>query len=100
GFILVSHDRDFINSIVDHILSIEKSKIVLQRGNYDTWEDNKNLEDKYELEKNEKLRKEIRRLRESARQKAAWSDRVEASKIGSGHVDRGYIGHKSAKMMI
>ena len=50
-------DRDFINSIVDHVLSIEKSKIVIQRGNYDSWEKNKNLEDQYELEKNEKLRK-------------------------------------------
>ena len=99
GFILVSHDRDFINSIVDHVLSIEKSKIVIQRGNYDSWEKNKNLEDQYELEKNEKLRKEIRRLRESARQKAVWSHKVEATKIGSGPVDRGYIGHKAAKMM-
>ncbi|NLV89367.1 MAG: ABC-F type ribosomal protection protein [Tissierellia bacterium] len=99
GFILVSHDRDFINSIVDHVLSIEKSKIVIQRGNYDSWEKNKNLEDQYELEKNEKLRKEIRRLRESARQKATWSDKVEATKLGSGPVDRGYIGHKAAKMM-
>ncbi len=99
GFILVSHDREFINSIVDHVLSIEKSKIVLQKGNYDTWEENKNLEDKYELEKNQKLRKEIRRLKESARQKAVWSHKVEATKIGFGPVDRGYIGHKAAKMM-
>jgi lincosamide and streptogramin A transport system ATP-binding/permease protein len=30
GFILVSHDREFINGSVDHILAIEKSKIVLQ----------------------------------------------------------------------
>lgn len=36
GFIIVSHDREFINSIVDHVLTIEKSKIVIQRGTYDT----------------------------------------------------------------
>lgn len=99
GFILVSHDREFINSIVDHILTIEKRKIVLQRGTYDTWEQNKNLEDQYELEQNQKLRKEIRRLKQSAREKATWSDKVEATKIGSGPVDRGYIGHMAAKMM-
>ncbi|MFA7533306.1 MAG: ATP-binding cassette domain-containing protein, partial [Tissierellaceae bacterium] len=99
GFILVSHDREFVNSIVDHVLTIEKNKIVLQKGTYDTWEQNKNLEDKYELEQNQKLRKEIRRLRQSAREKSTWSDKVEATKIGSGPVDRGYIGHKSAKMM-
>lgn len=99
GFILVSHDREFINKIVDHILVIEKNKIVIQKGSYNTWEYNKNLEDKYELEESQKLRKEIRKLKQSARQKALWSDQVEASKIGSGPVDRGYLGHKSAKMM-
>ena len=34
-----------------------------------------------------------------ARRTAEWSDKIETSKIG-GHVfDRGYVGHKSAKMM-
>lgn len=99
GFILVSHDREFINKVVSHILTIEKYNIVLQKGGYDTWEKNKNLQDRYELEKNERLRKEIRRLKQSAREKSIWSDRVEASKIGSASVDRGYIGHMAAKMM-
>ncbi len=102
GFILVSHDRDFINSIADHILTIEKSKIVLQRGTYDTWEENKNLEDRFELEQNQKLRKEIRRLKQSAREKALWSDKVEAtknSKITGVKPDKGYVGHMAAKMM-
>ncbi len=99
GFIVVSHDREFLNTSVDRILAIEKNKIVLMRGNYDTWQYNKHLEDKFELEKNEKLRKEICRLKESAREKAIWSDKVEATKIGFGPTDRGYIGHMAAKMM-
>lgn len=99
GFILVSHDREFINNIVDHILSIEKSKIAIQKGRYDSWEQNKNLEDQYELDQNHKLRRDIRRLKQSAREKAIWSDKVEATKIGSGALDRGYIGHMAAKMM-
>lgn len=99
GFIVVSHDREFLNTSVDRILAIEKNKIVLMRGNYDTWQYNKHLEDKFELGKNEKLRKEIRRLKESAREKAIWSDKVEATKIGFGPTDRGYIGHMAAKMM-
>ena len=99
GFILITHDRDFINNIVDHILTIEKNKIVLQKGTYDTWEQNKTMEDRYEIEKNERLRKDIRKLKQSAREKADWSDKVEATKIGSGPTDRGYIGHMAAKMM-
>ena len=99
GFIVVSHDREFLNISVDHILAIEKNKIVLTKGNYDTWQLNKHLEDQFELVQNEKLRKEIRRLKDSAREKALWSDKVEKSKIGQGPVDRGYIGHMAAKMM-
>ena len=99
GFIVVSHDREFLNTSVNRILAIEKNKIVLMKGNYDTWQHNKHLEDQFELEKNEKLRKEIRRLKESAREKAQWSDKVEATKIGFGPTDRGYIGHMAAKMM-
>lgn len=99
GFILVSHDRDFLNEIIDHTLTIEKNKIVLQKGNYDTWEENKRLEDQFEIDKNEKLKSEIKRLNKSAQEKARWSDKVEATKIGSGVPDRGYVGHKAAKMM-
>lgn len=99
GFILVSHDREFLNISVDHILAIEKNKIVLTKGSYDTWQHNKHLEDEFELTQNEKLRKEIRRLKESAREKATWSDKVEKTKIGQGSFDRGYIGHMAAKMM-
>lgn len=102
GFILVSHDREFINDVVDHILTIEKSKIVLQKGSYDTWEKNKNLEDQYELDKNQKLRGEIRRLKQSAREKAVWSDKVETTKntkVSGLKPDKGYVGHMAAKMM-
>ena len=36
GFIVVSHDRDFVNQIIDHVLSIDRAKIQLFHGNYDT----------------------------------------------------------------
>lgn len=41
GFILVSHDRNFINSVVDHVLSIEKKDILLYQGNFATYDDQK-----------------------------------------------------------
>lgn len=102
GFILVSHDRSFLNNTIDHVLTIEKNKIVLQKGNYDTWNENKEFEDEFNLNKNEKLKKEISRLEKSSRQKADWSDKVEKTKNkrSSGNkVDKGYVGHKAAKMM-
>ena len=99
GFILVSHDRSFLDGCVDHILSINKSNIEVQRGDFSTWYENKQHRDAFEIAENTKLKKEIHRLEETARQKADWSDRVEATKIGSGPCDRGYIGHKAEKMM-
>ena len=99
GFILISHDRDLLNACIDHVLCINNTKIEIQKGNYDTWKQNKDYEDQYEWEQNEKLKKEIKHLTLAARRTAGWADAVERTKIGMGAGDRGYIGHKSAKMM-
>ena len=99
GFILVSHDRAFLDGCVDHILSINKADIQVTRGNFSTWWENKQRQDAFEQAENAKLKKEISRLEETAREKAVWSDRVEATKIGTHAYDRGYIGHKAEKMM-
>ena len=37
GFILVSHDRRFLDDCVDHILSINRSNIEVQSGNFSSW---------------------------------------------------------------
>ena len=99
GFILVSHDRSFLDGCVDHILSINKSDIQICKGNFSTWWDNKARQDAFEQAENEKLKREISRLEETAREKATWSDRTESTKIGSHVFDRGYVGHKAEKMM-
>lgn len=103
GFILVSHDRSFLDGCVDHILSINKSNIEVVKGNFTTWLTNKKKQDSFELAENDKLKKEVRRLEKTAREKADWSDKVEKTKYAARNSglrpDRGYIGHKSAKMM-
>ena len=99
GFILVSHDRCFLDGCVDHILSINRSDIEVQRGNFSTWFTNFQRQQGFELAQNKKLKKSIDTMQKSAQRTSAWSDRMEASKYGNGPVDRGYIGHKSAKMM-
>ncbi len=102
GFILVSHDRALLDSCVDHILSINKTNIEIRKGNFSAWWENKQRQDRFELAENEKLHREIGRLEESWRRSAGWSDRVEKSKFArnsGSKPDRGYVGHKSAKMM-
>ncbi len=104
GFLLVSHDRQFLDDIIDHILSINKQNIDLQKGNFSTWQQNKQRQDVFELTENEKLKREIKTLTAAAKKTADWSNKVEKTKkIGrdsSGiKPDKGYIGHKAAKMM-
>ncbi len=106
GFILVSHDRVFLDGCVDHILSINKTNIEVQRGNFSSWYENKRRQDAFEAAENKKLKKEISRLEETAREKARWADTAERRKIGINplKVDnvkgyRPYQGAKAAKAM-
>ena len=99
GFILVSHDRCFLDGCVDHILSINRTGIELQSGNFSSWFANFERQQASELAQNERLKRTIDRMHQAARRTSDWSNRAEASKYGGGPVDRGYIGHKSAKMM-
>lgn len=106
GFILVSHDRKLLDQCVDHILSINRTTIEIQQGNFSSWWRNKEYQDQFELAEDEKLRKDIGRLSEAAKRTASWSDKVERTKTGFGAydhtgnlADKGFIGHKAAKMM-
>ena len=103
GFILVSHDRMFLDECVDHVLSINRADIEVQSGNFSSWWHNKKMRDEHEMAENERLKKDIVRLDAASRRTAAWSDKVEKSKnqpLKSGlSADKGYIGHKAAKMM-
>lgn len=99
GFILVSHDRRFLDGCVDHILSLNRATIDVQSGNFSSWLENFNRQQSFEQVQNQKLQRDIRRLSQAAARTSTWSGRTEASKYGNGPVDRGFIGHKSAKMM-
>lgn len=99
GFILVSHDRKFLDGCVDHILSINRATIEVQSGNFSSWFENFTRTQQFEMTQNERFSRDIGRLQSAADRTAVWSDRIEATKIGGGGCDRGFIGHKSAKMM-
>jgi len=103
GFILISHDRNFLDGCVDHILSINRANIEVQSGNYSSWKLNFDRQQEHEEVTNERLQKDIGRLQQSSKRSANWSNQVEASKNGTTNsgskLDKGYVGHKAAKMM-
>ncbi|WP_251317156.1 ribosomal protection-like ABC-F family protein [Flintibacter muris] len=103
GFLLVSHDRAFLDGCVDHILALNPTGPELVRGNFSSWFRDKEDRDRGEAARNEKLKGEIRRLERAAADRKQRADAVERAKIGisqSGIVKSGlrpYLGEKSRK---
>lgn len=103
GFILVSHDRNFLDKVVDHIIAINNSNIEIMQGNFSQWKENKDRQDNFEMMQNERLRKDINRFEIASKNTAKWSNEAEKGKSkkynSETFIDRGYEGHKASKMM-
>lgn len=80
GFIVVSHDRDFLDSVTDHILSINKADIKVEKGNYSSWRKNMDLIDEYEFRTRERLEREIKQLERRSVQSRNWAGTANTQK--------------------
>lgn len=99
GFIITSHDQDFLDRVIDHTLVIERHQPVLERGNYSTYFAQKSRRDQQAISQNEQLHADIKRLRSAKQQRLQWAQRAEHEKQNNAHADKGFIGAKAAKMM-
>jgi len=105
GFLLVSHDRHFLDLCADHVLAIDKRGVKLSGGRYSDWRARIEEEEESERRRSEHLKRRIRSLDRAARQKRSWAGAREKSKSGvgqddsTGKLDRGFIGHRAAKQM-
>ena len=97
GFIVVSHDRRFLDMCTDHTLAINKNSIELIRGSYSVWHTEYLKREETEEKRNAHLRGEIDRMTAAAERSSCWAGRTEKEKRGA--ADKGYVGHKAAKMM-
>ena len=106
GFILVSHDRDLLDAVCDHVLVLNRKTIEVQTGNFTSWWENKERRDTFVKAENEKHLKEIVKLKAAADRSARWAEKGENRKIGFDPVKendrnistRAYIGAKTKKM--
>ncbi|MDR1040490.1 MAG: ATP-binding cassette domain-containing protein [Deltaproteobacteria bacterium] len=98
GFMAVSHDRAFLGEVADHMLAINRQGIELTRGGYAAWEESRRRKDLEEEARVQRLTREISRLKGAGERSSRWAADAEREKIGHGPVDRGFIGHKAAKM--
>lgn len=80
GFLLVSHDRYFIDSCCDHVMVINPQSIDVVNGNFSSWYEDKTKKDEREMMLNKKLKKDIVKMESSKRQKQNWGYQIEKSK--------------------
>lgn len=80
GFIVVSHDRAFLDQVIDHVIAINKNDITVEKGNYTTWKANKDKKEEYELRTRERLEEEIAQLERSAKCSRNWANIGNAQK--------------------
>jgi len=103
GFLLVSHDRDFLDRAIDHVLALNLDGAELLRGNFSSWNAERERREAFERAENDRLRGEIRRLGEAARRAEAWSGKAEKGKHrtadSDGRPERGFEGRKAKKLM-
>lgn len=106
GFITVSHDRDFLDAVCDHILAIDRQQITLHQGDYTTYATAKANQDQAEAAQDQKLRQDINRLQQTAAKKGEWAASREKDKYGDRHVkgsgavaDKGFVGARAARVM-
>jgi lincosamide and streptogramin A transport system ATP-binding/permease protein len=103
GFLLVSHDRHFLDGAVDHIVSINLSDTRVNRGSYSQWRKHMDEELLHEKRRRENIERDVKQLTHAATQRRRGSESREKSKYASGGgvpgQDTGYIGKRAAKQM-
>lgn len=103
GFILVSHDKTFLDRCINHVLVLNKTNIEIQKGNFSSWWANKEKQDVFEQGEHAKLLKEVKQLSSAAKRTSGWSVKTEKSKnqrTSAGlRPDKGFVSHKAAKLM-
>lgn len=80
GFIVVSHDREFLDQVIDHVISINKADITIEKGNYSTFKQNKDLKEIYEFRTRDKLENEIIALERRSSEARGWAKQANKEK--------------------
>lgn len=83
ALVLVSHDRAFLNKLVDRIVEVDRGKVSLYSGNYDTYEQTRAMQDavllaayKNQQEKIQRIQKFIDQNRVKARTASRAQSRI------------------------
>lgn len=76
GLLLVSHDRDFLNSLCNTILEVSHGKVKLYKGNYSKYIELKNEEESFKKKEYEEYLNEKKRLEKAIIGKETQRDSI------------------------
>ena len=107
GFILISHDRAFLDRCTDHTLVISKTGLELVAATYSVWWENNEQRMESERARNDQLKKEMSSIDAAMKKNAAWSSKAEGYKnrskapfkVAEDHFRRAYEAEKARKLM-
>jgi lincosamide and streptogramin A transport system ATP-binding/permease protein len=99
GFLVVSHDRRFLDEAVDHVLSINANDIRVNQGNFSQWRAHMDEELAFQQRTRRRIERDVARLQVAARETRQHADSRESDKYRTGAMDKGFIGHRAAKKM-
>ncbi|MBR2523999.1 MAG: ABC-F family ATP-binding cassette domain-containing protein [Clostridiales bacterium] len=107
GFILISHDREFLDRCCDHTLMITKTGLELVASDFSTWWDNNEQRMESERSRNEQLKKEMSAIDDAMKKNAKWASKAEGfknranapHKVAEDHFRRTYEAEKARKLM-
>lgn len=94
--LVVSHDRVFLNRVVNRVFDLRRARLTVYEGDYDDYElaraqERAKLEHEHDVQQ-----KEIHKLERVAEERKVWSARREKTKTAAG--DSGFVSHRAAKM--
>ena len=99
AFLIVSHDREFLDRMVNRIFEIDKTShsLNIYDGNYSDYEKAKELEERKARDAWSKQQKEIKKLQRSIEEKKTWTNKAQKGpKITDSHkLGRGFAKDRS-----
>lgn len=99
GFLLVSHDRRFLDGAADHVLSLNRSDVRLTAGSFSQWRAQMDQELETQRRTRERIERDVARLTEAARETRRHAHDRESDKYRTGALDKGFIGARAARQM-
>ncbi|MCY4454560.1 MAG: ABC-F family ATP-binding cassette domain-containing protein [Immundisolibacterales bacterium] len=97
GFLLVSHDRAFLDACIDQVIALNRDTVETERTRFTVWREHFRQRLAAQEFRNAELRKEVARLGASARDRRAWAMKRESDKTA--HANKGAIGARAARQM-